>query len=163
MPLDLKKDPVFAHVPRLKAEDWDDAGIFRETYLSELSDEQAVGVLRDFGILQLIFMREALTSWPFRAIDSTVHRLRAAAADLRHLQGFVGAFCERPHEDRKTDMEQGGEVLAAQGDRFCDLGRRISEAIAALADEIEGETSGWEFKVPDASVGLDLLDPGENA
>lgn len=148
MPYDLKKDPTFAHVPRLTADQWDEAGVFRETYLSELFDEQAANLFRDYGILQLVFVRESQMGWPFRSIDSTVHRLRAVMADLRHLQGFLAAFSERPEEDKETDDEQGGEELVMQGDRFAELGQRISNRIAALADEIEKEVGDWEFKQP---------------
>lgn len=96
-PAELRNDPVGAPAEQgdaftgssVPSPSWDEGQIFRDTFLLYLSDPWLNGALRMAGQVLcavLLELQGELPAWPESA---TRTELRAAAADLRHLEGFL--------------------------------------------------------------------------
>src|SRR5687768_12171438 len=82
-----------APIPRIDPALWEDREGFRETFLLYFPDPEANETLRRLG--KLLF-DQALEGdqGPVRGESSTRTELRAALAELRFLQGFLGSVGE---------------------------------------------------------------------
>ena len=115
---------------------FEDFPVFRETFLSFVTAEGANATLRDFGELLYSMTLEYWHHWPDQPEGLLRASLRAAVADLRHVQGFLAGWASpdtahgSPHE----------EHLAA-------LGGGISRELGTLADRLETELGPWRVEV----------------
>lgn len=112
---------------------WEDFAGFRETFLLQFTPQEANAALRVVGRLLYDMVLEYNQHWPRHAEGFTRTEVRAAAGDLRHLQGFLA--------------DVAAEATASEVDPYhthlCQVARETSAAIAALADRIERELGPW--------------------
>ncbi len=78
-------------VPRIDPELWEDFQGYRETLLLHVTEPGANQTIRRFGALLLNLFLEHASSWPSLPEGNVRSELRVAVADLRHLEGFLGA------------------------------------------------------------------------
>ena len=113
--------------PILDPAAWEDSAVFRETFLLYFTEPPANASLRVFGRLFHELVLEYYQHWPEWPEGVTATELRAAVADLRHLQGYLGAVGREHVEAALTEPDTALSLLAAR--QAGELGR--------IADEIE--------------------------
>ncbi len=121
--------------PTVKPEDWREHAAFRETFLLGFTSPQHNGALRALGAMLAEIEREGATDpiFPSPPEPLTLHQLRAAAGDLRHLQGFLWDVVEAINKDTLVmEWERDRETW-----RLCKLARRAARRVAKIADAIE--------------------------
>ena len=106
---------------------WEDFPIFRETFLLYITDPAYNAALRIFGRLLHELVLEYYRHWPNWLEGATATELRAAVADLRHLEGYLGAVGREHEEASLTEPEMALSRLAA----------RQSGELTRIADELE--------------------------
>jgi hypothetical protein len=111
---------------------WEDFPVFRETFLLYITDPAYNAALRIFGRLLHELVLEYYRHWPNWLEGVTATELRAAVADLRHLEGYLGAVGREHEEASLTEPEMALSRLAA---------RKAGE-LACIADEIEQALGG---------------------
>jgi hypothetical protein len=118
-----------APVPRIDPALWEKGEGFRETLLLHYTDPEANETLRRFGSLLFNQALEGGGSWPHHPEGATRSELRAALADLRHLEGFLAAV---GREHVLSSLNPSDEALS----RFAE-----SQAVEVrrMADRIEEE------------------------
>ena len=94
-----------ASPPVLRPEDWEKEPAFRETFLLYVTDPGANATLRELGRLLHAFALDFCAVWPSHPEGVFRAQLRAAIADLRHVEGafreWIGpAFSASPEETR---------------------------------------------------------------
>jgi hypothetical protein len=105
---------------------------FRETFLAFIADPDANAIFRGFGELLFDFILEYWEHWPDQPEGELRANLRAAVADMRHVQGYLAQLAG-PHSAFDSAHE---EHLAG-------VGGAVSREIGALADRIERELGTW--------------------
>jgi hypothetical protein len=76
--------------PTVNAADWSEQPIFRETFLLDLTSPAHQAALRAVSVvLHEIVRSGGLPIRPVLPDLAIVHEMKAAAGDLRHLQGFL--------------------------------------------------------------------------
>lgn len=118
--------------PVLDPAKWEDFPAFRETFLMYFTEPPANSALRIFGRLFHELVLEYYHHWPNWPEGVTVTELRSALADLRHLEGYLGAVGREREEAALTEPETALSQLAA----------RLAEELARIADEIEQALGG---------------------
>jgi hypothetical protein len=113
--------------PVLDPAKWEDFPAFRETFLMYFTEPPANSALRIFGRLFHELVLEYCHHWPNWPEGVTVTELRSALADLRHLEGYLGAVGREHEEAALTEAETALSQLAA----------RLAGELARIADEIE--------------------------
>jgi len=116
-----------APIPRIDPAQWEDHEGFRETLLLHYTDPAANTTLRRLGDLFLNLSLECAQGWPHHPEGETRSELRAALADLRHLEGFLSSV-GREHEVSS---------LSADDDALSRFAEREAQKLARIADEIE--------------------------
>jgi hypothetical protein len=111
---------------------WEDFPVFRETFLMYVTDPIYSAALRIFGRLLHELVLEYYRHWPNWLEGVTATELRAAVADLRHLEGYLGAVGREHEEASLTEPEMALSRLAA---------RKAGE-LTRIADEIEQALGG---------------------
>jgi hypothetical protein len=119
--------------PIIDPERFEDFSVFRETFLHFVSGAAANATLRAFGDLLYDLILEFWQYWPPQPEGAVQAGIRAAVADLRHVQGFLSkgpaASYETPLDAHLTRV--GSEValeVGKQADRLeRDLSRRREE------------------------------------
>jgi hypothetical protein len=111
---------------------WEDFPVFRETFLLYITDPAYNAALRIFGRLLHELVLEYYRHWPNWLEGVTATELRAAVADLRHLEGYLGAVGREHEEASLTEPEMALSRLAA----------RHSGELTRIADEIEQALGG---------------------
>jgi hypothetical protein len=125
-------DPPAAIPPIIDPDKFEQYPFIRETFLVYVSDPEANAILRGFGELLYNLTLEFWGHWPDQPEGLLRASLRAAVADLRHVQGFLleqtspGTAHSSPHEAHLAKL--GGE---------------ISVEVGKLADRLEGELGTW--------------------
>src|ERR1043165_1633789 len=127
MPDQSKSIP--APIPHIDPALWEEGEGFRETLLLHFTDPEANTTLRRLGDLFFNLSLIGAESWPHHPEGETRAELRAALADLRHLEGFLGAV---GREHVLSSLNPSDEALS----RFAE-----SQAIEVgrMADRIEEE------------------------
>jgi hypothetical protein len=113
--------------PTLNPAAWEDFPVFRETFLMYFTEPPANAALRIFGRLFHELVLEYYHHWPSWPEGVTATELRAAVADLRHLEGYLGAVGREHEEAALTEPEMALSRLAA----------RQAGELTRIADEIE--------------------------
>lgn len=111
---------------------WEDFPIFRETFLMYVTDPAYNAALRIFGRLLHELVLEYYRHWPNWLEGVTATELRAAVADLRHLEGYLGAVGREHEEASLTKPEMALSRLAT----------RQAGELTRIADEIEQALGG---------------------
>lgn len=111
---------------------WEDFPVFRETFLMYVTDPAYNTALRIFGRLLHELVLEYYRHWPNWLEGVTATELRAAVADLRHLEGYLGAVGREHEEAALTEPEMALSRLAA----------RQAGELTRIADEIEQALGG---------------------
>jgi hypothetical protein len=118
--------------PTIDLAAWEDFPVFRETFLLYITDPVYNAALRIFGRLLHELVLEYYRHWPNWLEGVTATELRAAVADLRHLEGYLGAVGREHEEASLTEPEMALSRLAA----------RQSGELTRIADEIEQALGG---------------------
>lgn len=121
-----------APIPSIDPARWEEGEGFRETLLLHFSDPEANATLRRLGVLFFNVSLELAGSWPHHPGGETRAELRAALADLRHLEGFLASL-GREHEVSSLSEEE--DVLSLVAARHAvELGRIAREIEQALRE-----------------------------
>ena len=104
-----------------------DQTVFREAFLLYLAEEPLNGMLRIFGRMLFDLVLNYYHKWPDWPEGVTAAELRAAVADLRHLQGYLAGV---GNEHAEAPLSEPDTVLSLLA------GRQAGE-LARVADEIE--------------------------
>lgn len=125
--------------PAVDPSTWEDREGFRETLLLHFRRPGDADALRHVGALLYDAALDCAGSWPDWPETPTRMELRAAAADLRHLEGFLTAVGQEhaaaslPWQDARLSRfagRQAGEVAR--------IAHRIEEELAQLEGEPDG-------------------------
>jgi len=123
----------------LDPSDWEDREGFRETLLLHFTRPGDADAMRRVGAMLYDAALECASSWPNWPESATRTELRAAAADLRHLEGFLTALGQEhvvaslPWQDARLSR-----FAARQGVEVGRIAHRIEEELAQWAIEAEG-------------------------
>ncbi|HEV7786295.1 MAG TPA: hypothetical protein VGQ28_13205 [Thermoanaerobaculia bacterium] len=109
---------------------------FRETFLVYFPDAKANAAMRSFGSLLFEMVLETWGQWPNHPEGIFPTELRAAVADMRHLQGALSSWCG-PAFSNTSEYEI----------RLAEVGKAMALAIGELADRLETELDSWLGKV----------------
>lgn len=129
-PPDPSKPPALP--PILDPAAWEDFPVFRETFLMYFTEPPPNAALRIFGRLFHELVLEYYHHWPNWPEGVTATELRAALADLRHLQGYLAAV-GREHQD--ASLPESDTALSI-------LAGRLAGQLSRVADEIEQALGG---------------------
>ena len=110
---------------------WEDFAVFRETFLVYVSHARYNAALRVVGEMLFEMVLETWDHWPERPEGYTRSHLRAAVADLRHLQGYLATQGENPPEDEPYEAH------------LCRMAVRMSREVGGVAEQIEKELGPW--------------------
>lgn len=121
-----------ARPPQSDPAAWEDSAVFRETFLIYFTEPFENESLRVFGRLFHELVLEYYHHWPEWPESATATELRAAVADLRHLQGYLGA----------VGREHAEAALAGSDTTLSFLAARQAGELARIADEIEAALGG---------------------
>jgi hypothetical protein len=111
---------------------WEDYPAFRETFLMYFTPPGYATALRTVGEMLHTMILESYDPWPGWPESSTRTEMRAALADLRHLQGFL-ASVGREKELSSLDPEDA---------YLSNTAARLARQIKHAADGIERELAG---------------------
>jgi len=115
--------------PTIDPAAWEDFAVFRETFLMYLTPPGYAAALRTVGEMLHTMILESYNPWPGWPESSTRTELRAALADLRHLEGFLGA----------VGREHVASSLTRPDDRLSRFAARQAAEVAKIAHRIEAE------------------------
>lgn len=121
---------ISAPIPSIDPARWEEGEGFRETLLLHYSDPEANATLRRLGSFLFNASLELAGSWPHHPEGETRAELRAALADLRHLEGFLAAV-GREHEASSLSEEEDvlSLVAARQAVELGQIAREIEQAL----------------------------------
>lgn len=118
-----------APIPRIDPEDFEKHEGFRETFLLHFSEPKTNTNLRELGSLLFDLALESSEAWPDPPEGLTRSELRAAVADLRFLEGFLGAV---GREHLVSSLDFAATALSQ-------LAARQAREVGRIADRIEEE------------------------
>lgn len=113
--------------PVLPPESWESFPVFRETFLMYLSEPSFNAALRTAGEHFFGMLLETYQHWPAWPESSTRTEMRAAVADLRHLQGFMASV----GQERRVSSLSPGDV------RLSRLASQVARSLNRLASAID--------------------------
>jgi hypothetical protein len=128
LPIPPEADPP-AVPPLLDPAAWEDFSVFRETFLMYVTEPAYNAALRKIGEFLFTMVLEYYDNWPALTESSTRTELRAAVADLRHLEGFLGSV---GREHRLSSLSSEDTALSQSA-------ARVAVEVGKLADRIEHE------------------------
>jgi hypothetical protein len=114
---------------------FEDFPTLRETYLLYVTDLEANAALRAVATLLYDLTLEYWHYWPDHPEGFIRAQLRAAVADMRHVQGFL------------SDLEKQGDGDSAHESHLCGIAGGVSRDLEELADRIEKELGRWRGEV----------------
>jgi hypothetical protein len=124
--------PAAATPPVIDPAACEDFPAFRETFLMYFTPPGYADALRTVGEMLHTMILENYRPWPGWPESSTRTEMRAALADLRHLQGFLGSV-GREREVSSLDPEDA---------YLSNIAAKLSRQIRHAADGIERELDG---------------------
>jgi hypothetical protein len=119
--------PSEASLQALTPPGWDESAGFRETFLYHVTDPEDLQTHRRLARLLYESSLEMARYAPPGGESATREELRAAAADLRHLQGFLASVARSLEESELSPADAELAALAAQQ----------AHAVAGLAVTLE--------------------------
>jgi hypothetical protein len=119
--------PDSAVPPILDPGQWESFPVFRESFLLYISEPQFNAALRTAAEHFFAMMLETYDRWPAWPESSTRMELRAAVADMRHLQGFLASV----GQERRISSLSEGDV------RLSRLASEIARTLNRIAGSIE--------------------------
>src|SRR6185295_9968021 len=130
--------PVASPPPTALPREWEMLCVFRETFLVWLTPPGAADAFRFIGNLFFDLMLNA-EDWPTWTESPVRAELRAVAADLRFLQGFLTTIGtqERASELSVEDARLS-RFAARQATEVAGIAHRLDEELAQWASEAEG-------------------------
>ncbi len=126
-----EESPEVALPPLVNPRDWEDFGVYRETFLVYFTEPRDNLALRDSGRLVHNMALEYYQHWPDQPEGWTRSHLRASVADLRHLEGFLTTIGDNPPENHPHEAH------------LCRMAVRMARKVAVVADQIEKELGSW--------------------
>jgi hypothetical protein len=124
---------VAAVPPVLDPAAWEEFPVFRETFLMYITPPGYAAALRKVGEMLFTMILESYDPWPGWPESSTRTELRAAVADLRHLEGFLAAL----------GREHVVSSLTREDERLSRFAARQVAVVARIARRIEEELVRW--------------------
>jgi len=112
---------------------WEDGEGFRETFLVLVSEPGFNMALRVVGAMLYDMSLEFCRHWPYHAEGETRAQLRAAIADMRHLEGFLTTYARGPQDFQLSEPER----------HLCDFAGERIPTLRAIADDLEKELGPW--------------------
>jgi hypothetical protein len=106
---------------------WDESAAFRETTLQHFTQPGDAETLRRLGAMLHDMALELAPLWPIPPGYGTALQLRAAAADLRFLQGYLN----HAGQDRHMSSLNPEETTLAE------LAARLASEVAQIVEAIE--------------------------
>jgi len=122
---------IVAVPPLVDPDQWEDYAIYRETFLVYFTEPRDNTALRDQGRLTYNMALEYYQHWPDQPEGWTRSHLRAAVADLRHLEGFLATMGENPPEHHPHEAH------------LCHMADRMARKVGSVAEQIEEELGSW--------------------
>ena len=116
-----------APIPRIDPALWEKHEGLRETLLLHYTDPEANETLRRLGDFFYNASLACAPSWPNQPEGETRAELRAALADLRHLEGFLASV---GREHRVSSLSSADEALS-------EFAERQTLELSRIADGIE--------------------------
>jgi hypothetical protein len=116
--------------PVVDAADWEEYPTFRETFLLRFTDPEINAAFRAVGGALFSIMLDGGVLFTSPPGLFARHELAAAAADLRHLQGFFLNVAEEG-ENADPDLPRDAELI-----RLTRLAARLAKQVGKLADKI---------------------------
>ena len=109
---------------------WDESAGFRETFLYHFYMPQDVAALRHLARMLHEMSLEMARYGPLTPESGTREDLRAVAADLRHLQGFLAVVGRSQEESALAPSDAELAALAARQSRvLADLAAALEQAL----------------------------------
>ena len=124
--------PPAATPPTIDPAVWEDFPAFRETFLMYFTPPGYAAALRTVGEMLHTMILENYRPWPGWPESSTRTEMRAAVADLRHMQGFL-ASVGRERELSSLDPEDA--YLSQIAGK---LARQLKHATDGIERELDG-------------------------
>lgn len=124
--------PLAATPPTIDPAAWEDYAAFRETFLMYFTPPGYAAALRTVGEMLHSMILESYDPWPGWPESSTRTEMRAALADLRHLQGFLASV------GRERELSS----LDAEDAYLSTLAAKLARQLRVVADGIERELQG---------------------
>lgn len=105
---------------------FEDFAVFRESFLMYISEPSFNASLRVAAEHFFTMMLESYDRWPAWQETSTRTEMRAAVADLRHLQGFLASIgLERRH----SSLDAGDAKLSRHASRVARLLNQVADTM----------------------------------
>jgi hypothetical protein len=118
--------------PAIDPSTWEDFPAFRETFLMYITPPGYAAAIRKAGEMLYSLLLDSPAEWPGWPESSTRTEMRAAVADLRHLQGFL-ASVGREREVSSLDPEDA---------YLSNIAAKLARQIGHATDGIERELAG---------------------
>jgi len=118
--------------PPATPDDWEKLPAFRQTFLMYVTPPGYAAALQGVGEMLYSLILETPAEWPGWTESATRTEMRAALADLRHLQGFLGS----------VGREREVSSLDAEDAYLSNIAARLARQIGHAADGIERELQG---------------------
>jgi hypothetical protein len=131
-PIPPEVDPPAATPPVIDPAAWEDYPAFRETFLMYFTPPGYAAALRTVGEMLHTMILENYRPWPGWPESSTRTEMRAALADLRHLQGFLASV------GREKDLSSLDPEDAYLSNTAARLARQIKHAADGIERELQG-------------------------
>jgi hypothetical protein len=119
--------PPAAVPPILDPVLWESFPVFRESFLLYISEPQFNAALRTAAEHFFAMMLETCDHWPEWPESSTRMELRAAVADMRHLQGFLASI----------GLERKASALEPEDHKLAKHASELARVLNKLANGIE--------------------------
>lgn len=105
---------------------FEDFAVFRESFLMYISEPSFNASLRVAAEHFFTMMLESYDRWPAWPESSTRTEMRAAVADLRHLQGFLASI---GLERRVSSLDPGDAKLSKHASQVARLLKQVADTI----------------------------------
>ncbi|HKI03604.1 MAG TPA: hypothetical protein VKK31_16620 [Thermoanaerobaculia bacterium] len=105
---------------------FEDFAVFRESFLMYISEPSFNAALRTAAEHFFTMMLESYDRWPAWQETSTRMELRAAVADMRHLQGFLASIGQ---ERRYSSLDAGDAKLSKHASRVARLLKQVADTM----------------------------------
>ena len=124
--------PPPAVLPAIDPATWEDFPAFRETFLMYITPPGYAAAIRKAGEMLYSLLLDTPAEWPGWTESSTRTEMRAAVADLRHLQGFLASV---GRERAVSSLDAEDAYLSTLAEK---LARQLGNAAAGIEREIAG-------------------------